>query len=122
MITVMNRETLRCLKGMILRVVEPPKAGFVTRFWPREIKLAKELYQKTPDDLFWSKIQFGFKLNSLAWLKTDAGSKALQLKHKEFYYKPPERPESPQDQLSDRKFGETLHNQKPRTFVRDFLN
>lgn len=114
-----SQEVNNILRHFISRVVKPPEQGEITRFWPREVKLAKELYKQYPDNAFWSKIEFGFKPNSLAFFKMTKGIQALALKYKEFHYTPPERT-APTLQLEDGKVGETRYNPQPR-FMKDFL-
>jgi hypothetical protein len=117
----MSKENLKFLKSFILKNVKPPEKGFVTKFWPREMKIAKDLYYDYPNDDFWKNVNIGFKVNSLAWFKMKNGDDLLKTKYKEFNFKP-EIKENDILQLSDRKFGETLHNNKGNKFLKDFLN
>jgi len=115
----MKRETLANLKKFISNNVTPPEKGFVSRFWPKEIKLAKELFSIFPDDAFWGSVTIGYKVNSLAWFKTKKGHLELETKYKEFHFVPVKTQEVLP--ISDRKFGESTHNiRSPRT-LRDFL-
>tara|TARA_B100000131_G_scaffold218972_1_gene210503 strand:- start:239 stop:682 length:444 start_codon:yes stop_codon:yes gene_type:complete len=46
--------------------------------WMREVKIGKELFEKYPDEEFWSQLDIGFHLNSLAFFKRKEGSEILQ--------------------------------------------
>ena len=116
-----KKKSLKCLKSFIINNVTSPQQGFVTRFWPREMKIAKELFEKYPDEEFWLKMTVGFKINSLAWFKMQKGVDLLDLKYKEFNYKP-QINNSDVLEISDRKFGETTHNSTSKKYVKDFLD
>ena len=47
---------------------EPEKCS-----WGNEIKIARELFEIFPDMQFWSTLNLGFYLRSLAWLKSASG-------------------------------------------------
>lgn len=115
----MGRKNLNFLKSAISRIVKPPDQGFRTKFWPREMKIAKILFEKYPDEEFWSNFNLDFKLNSLAWFNTKDGILTLENKYKQFHYKPPEKKEALQ--ISEEKFGEDRAVSKPR-FAKDFLD
>lgn len=117
----MNKNNLGFLKSFISKNVEPPEKGFVSKFWPREMKIAKELFQKFPDRDFWEKIEIGYKVKSLAWFKMKKGEDFLTLKYKEFHFKP-ENKQAETLKISDEKFGETIYNSRPPQFAKDFLN
>jgi hypothetical protein len=114
-----EKESTKLRKVIISRLVTPPQAGVKAMFWPREMKISKELVAKYNDPDFWSRVDFGFKVNSLAWFKTADGIKRLEAKIKEFKFVPKEKEE--EIPLFEEKFGETSHNiDKPKT-LRDFL-
>lgn len=94
-------------KSLISRVLTPPKTN-VSLFWPREMKLAKDLMETYRNDEFWEKVNFGIPLNSLAFLKSPKGQDLLKRKFNEFNYVVPEtKQEIP---LSSGKFGEDVYN------------
>jgi hypothetical protein len=60
------------------------KQAFITKFvqketlsWPREMKIANQLWAQYPNPEFWIIFELPFKLNSLAWLIGD-GKTELQ--------------------------------------------
>jgi hypothetical protein len=116
----MDKITLGCLKRFISQNVKPPEQGFVTRFWPREMKVAKELFEKYPNLDFWKRMEIGFKVHSLAWFKMKQGADRLEQKYREFNFKPQNTKDNVLE-LSDGKIGESLHNQKGKQFLMDFL-
>ena len=62
----MNIE-FKCAKELVVKFVENPN-------FAREIKLAKDLlYNYSPDLDSWLSLSLPFKINSLAFFKTDAG-------------------------------------------------
>lgn len=46
--------------------------------WPNEIKMAKQLIKTQEDFEFFFNLDLGFKLNSLAYFKTDDGKQKLE--------------------------------------------
>lgn len=117
----MDRETSKALKSFISRNVQPPQKGFVTKFWPKEIKLAKELFVKFPDVGFWQKIKLDKPVYSLSWFKTKDGEKVLNTKYMQFTFKPQSAPKDVLE-ISSGKFGESTHNKREKKFISDFLN
>jgi len=117
----MTKNQIQLIKSFILRNVSPPEKGFVSRFWPKEMKLGKELFLKFPSEDFWAKILFEKKVGSLSWFKTKDGEFIFKKKYSEFFYKPPSTTESAFE-ISDGKFGETTHNNKEKKFMKDFLD
>ncbi len=115
------KKNLNFLKSFIKNNVNPPEKGFATRFWPREMKIAKELLAKFPDEAFWTNFSIGFTVNSLAYFKMKDGEALLTRKYSEFHFKPENKTDNILP-LSDRKFGETLHNGKAPKTLSDFLN
>jgi len=53
-------------------------------FWPREMKILNYLLEKYPDENFWIKTTCKFKLNSLAWFRSEDGDRYLEDKYFEF--------------------------------------
>ena len=85
-----------------------------------EIHAATKVFECFKNDTdFLSKVKppFVFK-NTIKYFLTKDGKEYLQKKHKEFYYKPPEK-----DKFVDTgvKSGEDTLRKKPKT-LRDFLN
>lgn len=107
-------------RTIINRLVSPPKDGEKTKFWPREMKFAKELWAKIPDQSFWEKVELPYKLNSLAGAKLPHVVALIEDKYKQFGYVPPKQEEKVE--VSAEKFGLDTHNtvSKPR-FLKDFL-
>lgn len=116
----MKKSSFGFLKHFITLNVVPPEKGDISKFWPREMKIAKELYQKFPDIEFWGRFSVGFKVKSLAYFKMKDGEARLTRKYAEFHF----NPENKENllELSDGKFGETIHNSKAPKTVKDFLN
>lgn len=123
------KQNFRFLKGFILRNVKPPEMGAVSKFWPREMKLAKELFAKYPDQKFFESILIDFgkgkdgkpiQVNSLAYFKMKAGDDLFKRKLAEFNFVP-QNTKTDTLEISDGKFGETLYNSKPQKFLNDFL-
>lgn len=46
--------------------------------WMREVKIGKDLFEEYPDEKFWSRLDIGFYLNSLAFFKRKEGSEILK--------------------------------------------
>jgi hypothetical protein len=107
-------------RAMIQRLVKVPSNNHPSSksFWPREMKIASYLFSKYPNEDFWLDVSFSFKLNSLAWLKSEKGSKEIQNKYNEYNYEVPEL-EKPEE-LSDTKFGEDVEI-KSKNFYMDDL-
>lgn len=111
---------LSYLKSFISKNVNPPEKGFVTRFWPREMKIAKELAAKYPDMDFWRNFSMPFKVNSLAWFKTKRGEEMLDKRYKEFHFKPQKK--TSEFEVSDEKVGESTYNGPRKKVLSDFLS
>jgi hypothetical protein len=66
-------------KRVIAALCDVPKSAYKDRrFWSREIKLAKDAMEPYQNNAFWMCVNFGFKLKSMAWLKTPEGAKFLR--------------------------------------------
>lgn len=83
------KDPLRQIKlDFIGRVTNIPESAFEKRtFWPRELKIANELFLKYSPD-FWSKVSFDYKMKSIAFLKGERGEKELEKKWTEFNFVP----------------------------------
>jgi hypothetical protein len=101
-----ERRSTSIRKALITRLVLPPKEGEKSRFWPREMKIAKELMEKYPMEAFWEKFEIPYRVNSLAFFKMEKGSNLLKDKMLEFSFKPKQIQKS--ETLFDLKFGESL--------------
>ena len=75
-------------KKIIERLVEVPKKGR-RPFWAREMTLLKRVLERQPDLRFWSKVNFGEKFPSLAYLLTDIGKGQIRRKYNEFSFEIP---------------------------------
>lgn len=95
-------------------------AGSKATDWRMEMHTATRVFEQFKNDTdFLSKVKppFVFK-NTIKYFLTKDGKEYLQKKHKEFYYKPPEK-----DKFVDTgvKSGEDIIRKKTKT-LRDFLN
>jgi len=95
-------------------------AGSKATDWRMEMHTATKVFECFENDTdFLSKVKppFVFK-NTIKYFLTKDGKEYLQKKHKEFYYKPPEK-----DKFVDTgvKSGEDILRKKTKT-LRDFLN
>lgn len=92
----------------------------VPYFWAREVKIVKSLLQTYPEQEFWRTLGLDFKLNSMAFWKTQDGEKILSLKYKMF--KMDAQPKIQQIEISDQKFGEDIEIKKNKNkSVKDFF-
>lgn len=74
--------------AFIDRVAEIPETAFAKRkFYPRELKIAHILFQKYTLD-FWTKVNFDYKMKSVAFLLDGRGAEELEKKWKEFNFIP----------------------------------
>ena len=76
-------------KKIIERLVDVPAKGR-RPFWAREMTLLNKLLAKQSDLDFWSKVSFGEKFPSLAYLLTDIGKGQIRRKYNEFTFEIPE--------------------------------
>ena len=87
-------------------------------FWAKEIKFFNILLAKYPNEIFWNKLKFPDKFDSLLLLRSGYYAEDLRLKYKRFNYIIPQKKETP---LHDKKFGEDLElPSKPKT-LKEFL-
>ena len=75
-------------KKIVERLVDIPTKGR-RPFWAREMTLLKRLLSQQPDLNFWSKVSFGEKFPSLAYLLTDIGKGQIRRKYNEFTFEIP---------------------------------
>ena len=75
-------------KKIVERLVDVPTKGR-RPFWAREMTLLKRLLSQQPDLNFWSKVTFGEKFPSLAYLLTDIGKGQIRRKYNEFTFEIP---------------------------------
>lgn len=75
-------------KKIIERLVDVPPKG-LRPFWAREYTLLNRLLKQQPDLKFWSKVSFGEKFPSLAYLLTDIGKGQIRRKYNEFSFEIP---------------------------------
>lgn len=72
-------------KGFYLFLIKKflgESANLSQKEWPREMKLAKYLYNKYPIPEFWKTLKLGFELKSLAWLRSEKGKHLLFIQKK----------------------------------------
>lgn len=50
-------------------------------FWAREIKILKSLMVNHPEQSFWQSLGMDFKLNSMAFFRTEKGSEIISQKY-----------------------------------------
>ncbi len=75
-------------KKIVERLVEVPAKGR-RPFWAREMTLLNRLLKQQPDLKFWSKVNFGERFPSLAYLLTDIGKGQIRRKYNEFSFEIP---------------------------------
>ena len=102
---------------MVQRFLKEDK-DLTSRVWAREIKIAKKLFNSYPDVDFWNNVDFGFPLNSLAWLCSQEGKYALVIQRKRVDFKPKENETYP---LS-KKIGKNKKINKTKKTLMDFLD
>ncbi len=74
--------------AMIERLVDIPESKLAQRtFYPRELKIAHELWKKYTQD-FWEKLTLDYKLKSLAFLLCDRGQEDVEKKWREYNFVP----------------------------------
>lgn len=83
-----------------------------------EMFIARKLLQDFPDENFWQKFALDFKLNSLAFLQSDAGHKILKKKYGEFAF---EIPDVEQHNIGTEKVGEDIITDSKPLTIHDFL-
>lgn len=105
-------------KDIINRLLKPPQQGDKSRFWPREMKLVKQLLQEFPDEEFWVKATFPDKYNSLSWFLSSFGRAMVKRKISEFHFVPTVREEV---KVSVDKFGESIEYDKRPRFLFEHL-
>jgi hypothetical protein len=89
--------------------------------WPREMKIVKTLLTIFPDEIFWTSLDLGFKLNSLCWLLSDDGRKFLNKEYKKFKLNLPEQKNYEIKQNNIAFESKTKYDEKPLN-LREFLN
>tara|TARA_R100000008_G_scaffold85745_2_gene76506 strand:- start:224 stop:556 length:333 start_codon:yes stop_codon:yes gene_type:complete len=103
-------------KRIIERLVEVPLKN-KRPFWAREMTLLKRLLADYPDLDFWSKVNFGERVPSLAYLLTAIGKYQVKRKYNEFTFEIP----SPVSYNLGEKIGEDRRLSIPKS-IRAFLN
>lgn len=87
--------------------------------WARETKIAKKLYDKFDNEIFWKRSFLDFKLNSLAWLLSKDG---LEYLSKEYLILKVKLPQQKEIKLENKIYGtQKKVDKKPRN-VLDFIN
>ena len=104
-------------KKIIERLVDTPLKN-KRPFWAREMTLLKRVLEKYPDLVFWSKVNFGEKLPSLAYLLTAIGASRVKRKYNEFTFDIP----SPKTYNLGEKVGEDKILSRPTKTLSSFLN
>lgn len=105
-------------KNIIHRLLKPPQEGDKSRFWPREMKLVKQLLTEFPDQEFWAKATFPEKYNSLAWFLSSFGRAMVKRRISEFHFVPTVREEV---KVSVEKVGDSIQYDKRPRFLFEFL-
>lgn len=105
-------------KKIIERLVDVPVKG-LRPFWAREYTLLNRLLTGLPDLKFWSKVSFGDKFPSLAYLLTDIGKGQIRRKYNEFSFEiPPVKTYNLEEKTGeDREI--PLKKKTIRSFLRD---
>lgn len=85
---------------------------------PHEKNHAKVLIEKCPNEQFWNGLDLNFKLNSLAWFMSEAGTAFLRKKYSAFKF---EIRDTETHNMSTEKIGEDVVTiSKPKT-LQEFL-
>ena len=71
--------------GVIERLVKEEVMKGKPAMWSREVKNLNHLIKRYPDEGFWSTINVGYKMHSLAFFKTERGADELEIAW--LYYK-----------------------------------
>ena len=85
----------------------------------KQYAILRTLVKKYPNENFWSVVNFGGKLKSLYFLKTEIGQNKIDRKYKEFKYKPKG---SDKNITLGKKKGKDTFSMKTKQTVKDFLN
>jgi hypothetical protein len=85
----------------------------------KQHSIFNSLLKTYQNENFWAVVNFGEKLKSLYYLKTDYGKKMLNKKYKEFCYRPEDR--TVKYKLSS-KIGDDIITASAVTTARRFLN
>jgi len=85
----------------------------------KQYSIFNSLLKTYPNENFWSVVNFGKKLKSLYYLKTEYGKKMLNQKYKEFSYRPQDK--TVKYKLSS-KLGHDRVTKPATTTARRFLN
>lgn len=115
----MSKSLGKIYKVMIGNLVAPPQDGEKTKFWPREMKLAKDLYARIPNESFWTSLKLSFKLKSLAGGKLPHVWQEIEDRYKQFNYQPPKTEQK--IEISVEKFGEDFDNKTKPKLLKDLL-
>jgi len=102
----------------ILQKMVKPQILADKTIWPREYKIAKELFNTYPD-FYRIFINISFTVNSLAFFKTIKGKSEIEKIIYSINYVTKNNNEVVE--LSKEKIGEDLHIEKPMS-LREFLN
>ena len=103
--------------AMIERLAEVPETAFAKKiFYPRELKIAHELWKKYTED-FWTKITLPYKVKSIASFLNGRGAEDVEKKWKEYNFVPTA---TEQITYADSKIGEDFISIKPPSLL-DFL-
>ena len=86
--------------------------------WAKEIKLAKKLFNCSPDVRFWNQIELDFELNSLAWLLSEEGKHAMRVRGKMMQYSPKKPKEY---KMQKRRIGKKSYAKRRKTLI-EILN
>ena len=90
--------------------------------WPKELKILNRLAKTYPSPEFWTSLDLGYKLNSLAFLISERGRQTLFEKHnKHCFSKSLDNPAAEVYDLEDKKIGEDkIIVKKPKSLM-EFL-
>ena len=94
------------------------KKSLSQKDWPREIKIAKKIFNLYPYPKFWSQLNLGFNLNSLAWFLTKEGGHSLRVHFKIESFSPKEK----KRYALSKKIGRNKKITKKNNSLMDFLN
>ena len=91
--------------------------------WMREVKIGKELFEAYPDEEFWSQLDIGFYLNSLAFFKRKEGAEVLKEARSKYisFLNIDARPKK-EIKLEKNKIGDDTYKHKAKASFKDVFD
>lgn len=76
-------------QDVINRLVKDIPKVNAAPFWAKEMKFTKDLYAQYEDIGFWKQLKIPYKIQSLAYFKSEDGQKELKKQWAIYKYEPP---------------------------------